>query len=70
MQEGGYGPVYGAYCGLAVAEGLSGEDAGCDGPFAYIANFPDQCLQSHPQAVIAAAAGLAATTPAPKLKES
>jgi len=70
LQEGGYGPVYGAYCGLAVAEGLSGEDAGCDDPFAYIANFPDQRLQPHQQAVIAAAAELAATTPAPEPKES
>jgi len=44
------------FCGLAVIEALSGESAGVDDPFAFLAGTAGQELQPHQEAAIAAAA--------------
>lgn len=60
VHEGGYSPVYAPYCALAVAEALSGLSTGTADPFPDAANYPDQRLKPGQEAVIAAAAELAA----------
>jgi acetoin utilization deacetylase AcuC-like enzyme len=58
--EGGYSPVYVPYCGLAVLEGLSGENTGVDDPFAFVfEDSPAQPLKDWEGAVIAQAREIA-----------
>lgn len=65
LQEGGYGPVYGAHCGLAVVEALTGIPSGVPDPFLFVQDYPDQTLRSHQQAAIEAAAANLARVSAP-----
>jgi len=58
VHEGGYSPVYAPYCALAVAETLAGIETGIADPFPEVADYPDQKLRPHQEAVIRAAAEL------------
>lgn len=58
--EGGYSPVYVPYCGLAVLEGLSGQETGVQDPFAFVfEDSPAQPLKQWEEAVIAEARDIA-----------
>ena len=61
--EGGYSADHVPFCGLAVIERLSGESAGVEDPFAYLAAVPGQELQQHQEAEIEAAAALVERVP-------
>src|SRR5215467_13601254 len=59
--EGGYSPAYVPYCGLAIIEELAGVRTGVEDPLlGLLAMMGGQSLQPHQQAVIEAAAKLAA----------
>jgi acetoin utilization deacetylase AcuC-like enzyme len=54
--EGGYSSAYVPFCGLAIVEELSGVASGIEDPFlGLVGALPDQVLQPHQDAVIAAA---------------
>src|SRR5215467_14191294 len=59
--EGGYSPAYVPYCGLAIIEEMAGVRTGVEDPLlGLLAMMGGQSLQPHQQAVIEAAAKLAA----------
>jgi acetoin utilization deacetylase AcuC-like enzyme len=61
--EGGYSSGHVPFCGLSVIEALSGQSAGIDDPFGYLAAVPGQALAPHQQAAVDAAAALVGGVP-------
>ena len=61
--EGGYSAGHVPFCGLAVIEALSGESAGMEDPFAYLAAMPGQELQPHQAAAVDRAVALVEAVP-------